>query len=68
MEAVGEDACVFIIEHIIQYMIVPGKAENWVVIIDLNGVGITNIPTAVRDLLRYNAIIDTAEDDYVLSE
>jgi hypothetical protein len=37
-------------EHVIHYMFVPGKLENWTVIIDLEKIGVTDIPRTVRRL------------------
>ena len=34
-------------EHILHYMMVPGKAENWVVVIDLIDLGLATLPIAV---------------------
>lgn len=34
----------FMIQFIISHCLIPGKVENWVSIIDMGGVGITEIP------------------------
>lgn len=34
----------FMIQFIITHALIPGKVENWVSIIDMGGVGITEIP------------------------
>jgi hypothetical protein len=34
----------FMIQFIITRALVPGRVENWVTIIDMKGVGITEIP------------------------
>ena len=46
------EVCIFIFEYVIHYMFVPGKLENWTLIIDLGKIGITDIPRAV---LFYNS-------------
>ena len=37
----------FVIQFIISRALVPGKVENWVTIIDMKGVGITEIPKSL---------------------
>ena len=39
--------CIFMFEYIFHYMIIPGKVENWTVIVDLGKVGVTDIPRKV---------------------
>jgi hypothetical protein len=39
--------CKVLFEHIVHYMLVPGKVENWIVIIDLSGLSITSMPIGV---------------------
>jgi len=36
-----------VFETVLHYMLVPGKAENWVVIMDFSGISLTTIPTKV---------------------
>ena len=45
MVELGADLNNFVVEHIIHYMFVPGKVENWLVIVDATNVGLTNVPT-----------------------
>jgi hypothetical protein len=41
------DAITFLFESMVRFMLVPGKVENWVFIMDLRDMGITNIPYMV---------------------
>eukprot|EP00826_Nyctotherus_ovalis_P023848 TRINITY_DN1834_c0_g1_i7.p1 TRINITY_DN1834_c0_g1~~TRINITY_DN1834_c0_g1_i7.p1 ORF type:complete len:350 (+),score=111.56 TRINITY_DN1834_c0_g1_i7:669-1718(+) len=43
-EGLCSDMCKVIMEHILHYMIVAGKSENMVVVIDLQGLGLTSLP------------------------
>jgi hypothetical protein len=43
-----EDLLSFFFDYIINQAMVPGKVENWVAVVDLHNVGVTNIP---KDLL-----------------
>lgn len=48
-DVVGEEIikwCIFIIEYIKENLFLPGQIENYVVIIDVNKMGITEIPKA----------------------
>lgn len=45
------DACIFEIEHVLNYMFVPGKLENMTTVIDLGKIGILETPKAVRHQL-----------------
>jgi hypothetical protein len=38
------NATIFVHEEIIRTMFIPGQIENWVVIYDLGGMGVTDIP------------------------
>lgn len=40
--------CKIMFEHILHYMLLPGKSENWVVIVDLIDLGLTSLPLAVK--------------------
>lgn len=40
--------CGVMFEHILHYMMVPGKVENWVVVIDLVDLGLASMPYAVN--------------------
>ncbi len=55
---VAEDVCVFVIEHIVHFMFVPGKIENWVLIIDLEGIGLRNAPSQLKKT------IDSFQNNY----
>jgi CRAL/TRIO domain len=38
----------YFIEYMLDNAILPGQVENWVIITDMDGVGITNVPYSVR--------------------
>ncbi len=48
MGELSGEVCKFVFEHVVHYMLVPGKAENWIVIMDMQGLSITSLPTKVR--------------------
>lgn len=39
---------VTVIEYVIENNFIPGQIENWNIIVDLKGMGITDIPVSVR--------------------
>jgi len=43
-----ENACKFAVEHVLHFMLIPGKVENWDIIIDLEGVSITKPPLVIK--------------------
>jgi len=55
--------CKVIFEHILHYMMVPGKVENWVVIIDLIDLGLATMPYSV--IYRINVLDIKRNDIYV---
>lgn len=38
----------YFIEHILENAILPGQVENWIIITDLDGIGLTNVPYTVN--------------------
>jgi hypothetical protein len=38
----------FFFDHIVNNMLVPGHVENWIVVLDFKGLGVTDLP--VNDL------------------
>ena len=38
------DVLTFYFDWMLNYLLVPGHIESWLVILDLNGVGFSNIP------------------------
>lgn len=48
-DLIGEEiikCCIFIIEYMLKNMFLPGQIENYVVIIDVNKLGVSEIPKA----------------------
>jgi len=43
------DLCVFCMEFFLRYMIVPGRVESMNILIDLNGLSVTQIPVAALE-------------------
>jgi hypothetical protein len=41
-------AITYFLEYIIENLLLPGQVENWVIIQDLNGMGVTSLPLGVR--------------------
>jgi len=37
----------YFIEYMIDNAVLPGQVENWVIITDMDGVGLTSVPYAV---------------------
>jgi len=56
--------CKVLFEHILHYMMVPGKVENWVVIIDLIDLGLATVPYSV--IYRIN-VLDIERNDIYLT-
>jgi hypothetical protein len=44
------DAITFLIEYCISYMLIPGKVENWNVILDLKDISLYNLPVDIKNL------------------
>jgi CRAL/TRIO domain len=43
----------FLLEYAVQKLMIPGQIENWVVITDLNGVGLTKLPISeIRSIIK----------------
>eukprot|EP00826_Nyctotherus_ovalis_P018541 TRINITY_DN1555_c0_g1_i7.p2 TRINITY_DN1555_c0_g1~~TRINITY_DN1555_c0_g1_i7.p2 ORF type:complete len:341 (+),score=108.31 TRINITY_DN1555_c0_g1_i7:343-1365(+) len=38
--------CIFVLEHVVHYMCIPGKIEDVIILIDLAKIGVTELPTA----------------------
>jgi len=55
------DLLVFCMEYFVRYMILPGKVENLSVILDLQGVGVSNLPlsalTEIYKVMSHHYII-----------
>lgn len=41
------DGITYVLVYVIENLMLPGQVENWIFIIDLNKVGLTNLPLAV---------------------
>jgi hypothetical protein len=39
----------YFIEHMLRHCLLPGQVENWIMVTDLTGIGVTNLPTTVRE-------------------
>ncbi|EGR29370.1 hypothetical protein IMG5_156970 [Ichthyophthirius multifiliis] len=47
----------YFFEYILKYIMLPGQIENWVVLLDLNSIGISSLPiSALKTIIRYLSI------------
>jgi len=44
-------AIIYLLEYILEHLLIPGQVENWDVIIDCNDVYITSIPTEIQEII-----------------
>jgi hypothetical protein len=48
------DSLTYILEYVIHSLFLPGQIENWVFIMDLNGVGLSSLPlSAIKKLMGF---------------
>ena len=50
------NASIFICQYIVNYMLIPGQIENWIMIVNMEGTSILKIPDSVKKLI--NALSD----------
>ena len=43
-----KNALTYFITYLTDNLLLPGQVENWIIIVDLNGVGVTNFPMNVK--------------------
>lgn len=41
------DSVTYLLNFVIEYLMLPGQVENWVFIIDLNKTGLSDLPISV---------------------
>lgn len=41
----------FFLQYIVENLLIPGQVENWIVLNDMKGVGITSVPVKVKFFL-----------------
>ncbi len=47
----------YFFEFILKYIMLPGQIENWVVLLDLNSIGISSLPlTALKTIMGYLSV------------
>lgn len=49
------EATVFLMEFAIKYMMIPGKVENWVSLVEMNRQGLTELP--LKSLMKLSAVL-----------
>jgi len=47
----------FVLEYAIRFALVPGRVENWILIVDLEGVGMSHTSSANREIAKNIAIL-----------
>ena len=50
------NASIFICQYMVNYMMIPGQIENWIMIVNMDGTSILSIPESVKKLM--NALSD----------
>jgi len=47
------DALTFFLEFVVSNLLLPGQIENWIFILDLNGMGLATLPLNVQIIDRH---------------
>ena len=50
-------AVLFVLEYAVRYLLVPGRVENWILIVDLSGVGLGCTPLLLSYAAHATAVI-----------
>ena len=50
------NASIFLCQYMVNYMMIPGQIENWIMIVNMDGTSILSIPESVKKLM--NALSD----------
>ena len=54
------NASIFICQYMVNYMMIPGQIENWIMIVNMDGTSILSIPESVKKIMK-------ALSDYFIS-
>ena len=46
------NASIFICQYMVNYMMIPGQIENWIMIVNMDGTSILSIPESVKKLMK----------------
>lgn len=46
------NASIFICQYMVNYMMIPGQIENWIMIVNMDGTSILSIPESVKKLMN----------------
>ena len=47
------NAAIFICQYMANYMLIPGQIENWIMIVNMEGTSVLNIPDSVKKMITY---------------